>query len=133
MKNREISMDKRVLNLERINRLMVSAICGSALFFLLGAAAEPGPVRAQAFQLVDADGNVRAELTTNNEATGLFVHDDSGTVRIGIAHFAHGGSGVALHGPDSRGAAVLYLKGEGSLRFFDAEGNVTDQVPAIRP
>jgi hypothetical protein len=38
--------------------------------------------------------------------------------------------GVALHGPEGKGTAVLYLKGEGSLRFFGAAGNVTDQFPA---
>ncbi len=32
------------------------------------------------------------------------------TTRVGVAQFAHGGGGVALYGPDSKVAAVLYLK-----------------------
>ncbi len=48
-----------------------------------------------------------------------------------MAQFAHGG-GVALRGPDSKGAAVLYFKDQGSLRSFDSEGQVTNQVLAVR-
>lgn len=127
------SLEDRVRDLERTNRLMAIAIGITILLFLLGAATETDVVRSQAFQLIDENKNLRAELTTDEEATGLFIHDTSGTVRIGIAHFSHGGSGVALHGPDSRGAAVLYLKDQGSLRFFDTDGNVTKQVPASNP
>lgn len=127
------TLEDRVRKLERTNRMMAVALGGTILLFLTGAATEPGAVRSQAFQLIDANENLRAELTTDDEATGLFIHDASGTVRIGIAHFSHGGSGVALHGPESKGAAVLYLKDQGSLRFFDADGNVTDQVPASKP
>lgn len=127
------SIEDRVLSLERMNRLMAGIFAGAVLLLLVGAGSEPAVVRAQAFQLVDADDNVRAELTTDDEATGLFIHDETGTIRVGIAHFSHGGSGVALHGPESKGAAVLYLKGDGSLRFFDIDGTVTDQFPGTEP
>jgi hypothetical protein len=43
---------------------------------------------------------------------------------VGGTLFAHGGGGFALHGPEAKGAAVLYLKGDGNLTFFGAEGEV---------
>lgn len=49
---------------------------------------------------------------------------DLGDTRVGAAQFAHGGGGYALHGPGGRGAAVLYLKDEGSLTMYDADGAV---------
>ena len=144
-------LDARIARLERMNRVLIATV---VLVFtgviLVGAGKAPGKVTASAFELVDTDGRVRATLTMTDDGpllalrdetgrdrlslshesdgTGLFVADATGTTRIGVAQFAHGGGGVALHGPDSKGAAVLYLKGEGSLRFFDAEGNVTAQV-----
>ena len=48
----------------------------------------------------------------------------------GVARFAHGGGGVALHGAESRGAAVLFLKdGAGSLTFYDESGETRQRVP----
>ena len=55
--------------------------------------------------------------------------DETGGTRLGAAQFAHGGGGYALHGPEMKGAAVLYLKGEGSLSMYDAEGELTDRFP----
>jgi hypothetical protein len=72
----------------------------------------------------------RVALLHEADTDGLFVMDAEGTTRIGVAQFSHGGGGFALHGPESKGAAVLYLKGDGSLRFFDQEGAVTNQVLA---
>ena len=72
----------------------------------------------------DAEGVTRLALFHEAEASGVYVSDETGTTRIGIAQFAHGGGGVALHGPESRGAAVLYYKDDGSLRFFDGNGAV---------
>ncbi len=64
------------------------------------------------------------------EQTGLFLRDAEGTVRLGAAQFAHGGGGCALHGEESKGAAVLYQKGgKGSLSFYDEAGGVTHRVP----
>lgn len=117
-------------------------------------ASDPVPevVRARRVQLVDAEGRVRAEPGIDAEgAAGLFVldaagrtratvvHDDSqsglflldaeGTVRVGAAQDAHGGGGFALHGPEAKGAAVLYLKDEGSLTFYAPDGAVLERIP----
>ena len=121
----------RVAKLERQNRLLTMTVAATVVALLLAATGEPDIVRAYGFELLDASGKVRAELAATDEAVGLFIKDDEGTTRIGIAQFAHGGGGVALHGRDSKGAAVLYLKDTASLRFFDVEGNVTNQLLAV--
>jgi len=151
--NRELS--DRVRRLERTSRLLLAIAAGLGLALVLGSAPEnaaPASIRAQRIELVDPDGAVLAALGTDGEgATGLFIHDPKGqlrlslahdadqsalfirdadgTVRIGVAQFAHGGAGVALHGPDSKGAAVLYFKESGSLSFYDHDGNTTMRVP----
>ena len=82
----------------------------------------------------DSAGASRASLFTGSAASGLHVMDSSDTTRIGVSQFSPGRSGFALHGPASSGAVVLYLKENGSLRFFDASGTVTNQVlsaPAV--
>ena len=53
-----------------------------------------------------------------------------GTTRVGIAQFAHGGGGVALHGEQSRGALVMYYKDSGSVRFFGQNGDVLREIAA---
>lgn len=83
------------------------------------------------FSLRDQDGVERIRLFHQADASGLFVKDHHDTTRIGIAQFAHGGGGVALHGAESKGAAVLYFKESGSLRFFDTYGSVTNAVMAV--
>ena len=52
-----------------------------------------------------------------------------GTTRVGVAQFAHGGGGFALHGPEAKGAAVLYLQGDGSLTFYGPDGDVQARYP----
>jgi len=127
-----------------------------ALLVALGCQDRPdgtGTVRARRFEIVDADGAVQAVLGADGEGsvglfvydadsvvrlsvthdssqTALFISDDEGVVRIGVAQFAHGGGGVALHGRASKGATVLYHKGTGRLTFYDEAGSVTERVPA---
>ena len=108
-------------------------------------------LRTSSLEVVDTQGNIVALLDQRDGRTGLFlmdekstprvsvfhaddtdgiyVDDDQGVTRIGVAQFAHGGGGFALHGPESRGAAVLYYKNAGSLRFFDTDGKVIQEVP----
>jgi len=148
-------LERRTAQLERTVRALLLTIGAGAVGLVLTAATKPDVVRAHAFELLSEDGAVRAELTIRDGEPGLYLKDPSGTdrvaifhridasgiyvldaegvTRIGVAQFAHGGGGVALHGPGSKGAAVLYLKGTGSLRFFDADGTVTNQVLGSRP
>ena len=114
----------------------------------------PDVLRAQKFELVDDTGKVRMELRMddnepvaalkdekgrdrvlivhNPEATGLFIRDADETTRIGVAQFPHGG-GIALHGPDSKGAAVFVLMNDRPrLTTYDSDGMVTNQWPSQR-
>ena len=137
------------------NTLLLCSVIALSAVVIRGYFVDGDVVRSQSIQLVSAEGKVLAELSAEDGDPGLFLKDDDGVnraalfhtddgtglyindadslTRIGIAQFAHGGGGVALHGPESKGAAVLYFKDEGSLRFFDAEGEVTNQVTARKP
>jgi hypothetical protein len=149
------SIEHRLRRIEVRNRLLSATIGGLLLILVIGMNASPTNVRTSSVQLVDPNGAVRAELILEDgqprfvlkdssgvdrlklfhgeDGTGLYIADEGGTTRVGIAQFAHGGGGVALHGPESKGAAVLYFKNEGSLRFFDAEGKVTNMIAASKP
>ncbi|KPJ86392.1 MAG: hypothetical protein AMS18_15690 [Gemmatimonas sp. SG8_17] len=127
------ALEARVIYLERTNRLLLAAamILGALLVagFRYGSEPVADVVRAHRIQLVDGSGHVRIDLRHDTTETGLFILDESGGTRIGVAQFAHGGGGFALHGPDMKGAAVLYLKGQGSLTFYDETGEVTHRIP----
>ena len=145
-------IEDRVAQLERSNRRLVTVIVTFAVAVLAGGSYQSGDVvSAEAFHLLDRQGNVVAELASGPEGTGLiirdalgqervklaheseqsglFVLDDTGHSRIGIAQFSHGGGGVALHGEEGKGAAVLYFKGTGTLSFYDAAGGVVHRLP----
>jgi hypothetical protein len=145
----------RVRRLERANRILILVVLAAAFVLVTGATSQgddDDTIRSQRFELVDVDGSVRAvfrtdadgstgifirdpegslrlSLTHDPDQSALFIYDDEGTVRIGVAQFSHGGGGVALHGARSKGAAVLYHKETGSLSFYDKDGNTTTRVP----
>lgn len=125
-------LERRVRRLERANRLLVAAVVGALAWPLVlgaGVATQPDEVTAKRIRLVDDEGRVRMDLRHDAEETGLFIMDEAGDVRLGAAQFAHGGGGYALHGPGGRGAAVLYLKGEGSLTMYEPDGEVAARFP----
>jgi len=80
--------------------------------------------------LKDENGTERVSLFHNAEGSGLYIADETATTRVGVAQFAHGGGGVALHGKDGKGALVLYFKSAGSLRFFGDDGEVIREISA---
>ena len=80
------------------------------------------------FTLLDDQGKQRLVLTHGPDQTGMFLLDAEETLRVGTAQFAHGGGGFALHGPESKGAAVLYLKDSGSLTFYGPDGEVLERL-----
>ena len=129
-----VSLEARIQRLERRQRSLVVLGLTVSIVFLAAGRRDRSPiqdvVRAENFQLVDSAGHVWIDIRHDSTETGLFVLDDAGDTRIGVAQFAHGGGGVALHGPAARGAAVLYLKGGASLTFYDTAGQVTTRLPA---
>ncbi|MBE0593167.1 MAG: hypothetical protein IH616_12275 [Gemmatimonadales bacterium] len=126
-------LEYRVLRLERANRWLGAGLALSLVVclgaFLPPRAQSPDILRARRLQVIDDQGRVRIDLRHDSTETGLFVLDGVGEPRVGAAQFAHGGGGFALHGPGLKGAAVLYLKGTGSLTFFDSAGTVTSRFP----
>jgi len=107
-------------------------------------------LRVRQLQIVDANGNIRAAVSTvdnqpvirlkdesgqdrlalvsDDQQSALLIYDAAGTVRLGASQFAHGGGGYALHGENSRGAAVLYLKQQGRLTFYDEDGGIIRNI-----
>lgn len=151
-------LERRVTHLERQHRtrlLLVAVAAWIALVPIRCAPEREEMLTVRGFRLVDEAGRVRAELRTEGDAVGLYLFDDAGgervslshgseetalflkdargDTRVGVAQFAHGGGGFALHGEEAKGAAVLYLKQNGSLSFYDAEGELTHRVPPPVP
>ena len=129
-------LEDRVRRLERTNRLLV--VGALALVSVAWVTAEREPehfdeITAERVRVVDSEGQTRIDLRHDAEETGMFILDGEGDTRLGAAQFAHGGGGYALHGPGGRGAAVLYLRGDGSLTIYDAEGGVVDRFPGGGP
>lgn len=144
-----------MIRLKKWNSVLLGAVVILVLVGIASLVSERHVLRAQSIQLVSENGDVLAELAVQDgspgfylkddkgmnraalyhaaDGTGLYIMDAKGVTRIGIAQFAHGGGGIALHGQDSKGAAVLYFKDEGSLRFFDSEGAITNQLTARDP
>jgi len=134
METRVRDLEHRIGRLERANRMLAAALSLTVIAVLAAAARAPQTVelvQAKRIQLVDGEGRVRVDLRHDDEETGLFIMDEVGGTRLGAAQFAHGGGGFALHGPDMKGAAVLYLAGgEGSVSMYDRDGNRTARFPS---
>jgi len=144
------TIEKKIVRLQ-IMLWSLTLLFAAILAWLLLAPRTPGTLRAEAFELVDdgrvvavlesrdgnprlafrdSDGVERVQLFHDEETTGLYLADERGTTRVGVAQFAHGGGGVALHGEDSRGALVMYFKESGSLSFFGQNGDVLREISA---
>jgi hypothetical protein len=132
--NRITRLESRMRRLERSTRIvgvglmLAVVVCVGAL--LTADTQSSDIVRVGRLQVVDDSGRVRIDLRHDSTETGLFVLDEDGTPRVGAAQFAHGGGGFALHGAGRKGAAVLYLKGTGTLTFFDSTGTATARFPS---
>jgi hypothetical protein len=142
----------RLDRLERSNRRWKGAVLTGLMLLTIGwALPAEDTVRAEAFELIDGQGRVRALLALEDsnpelhlldedgvrraslvhdaQQTGLFLQDPEGDTRVGAAYFAHGGSGYALHGPGGEGAFVLYLKDTGTLTHYGPGGDVLARFP----
>lgn len=147
-----VPLEKRVRRLEWVNRALLVGLAALLGGSVAWRAPQEEALRAQRIEVLDADGRARvvlavsdgepvveildaegvsrASLADGPEGTALYIRDAEGVTRVGVAQFAHGGGGVALHGPEAKGAAVLYLAGEGSLTFYGEEGEVLARFPA---
>lgn len=148
------NLERRIRALENANRRWRFAALATLVLLPVAWTVHRQPVdriEAQAFALVDARGEalaaltmtdggpslllyddtgvVRASLSHNDDETALYLRDAAGDNRVGVAQFAHGGGGFALHGPEVKGAAVLYYKDGGSLTFYDIDGQILHRFP----
>lgn len=155
MDSRQLEIERRVLALEAQGRRLKMFGLGCLAIALAWTCYSGGlrdEVRARSLTLVNGSDQTYAELKMTEDGPGLFLRDPGGVarlslvhnedetalyirdaddqVRIGVAQFAHGGGGVALHGEAARGAAVLYFKEQGSLTFYDLDGNVVTRIPS---
>lgn len=141
------TLEGRLARLERRNRTLSAGLAAAvaSVLFVSAVPRQDDVIAARRIEMVDEEGRVRAELGIDADGsaglflrdeqgrvrgctihdatqTGTFAMDEEGQIRMGAAHFAHGGSGFALHGPGGKGSTVLYLKGQGSLTFYRADG-----------
>lgn len=153
------ALEQRLRRLEWRNRFLTTAFsCLLLVFFVLAVRAPmmtTTVLRAERFELIDEAGNIHAELdvhegqvgihlkdeegnnrlslTHNTEETALYIKDAKGNNRLAATQSAQGGGSFTLHGPEMKGAAVLYLQGEGVLSFYDDAGQVANQFPVQQP
>lgn len=113
------------------------AACNIALLLVLVARplaeAEPAVapvVRAQAFELVDAQGQVRSRLTLEAGGEAVFrLLDESGTIRVKIGADADGSGIVLLDERTEPGIQMLAEADGGVIRLSDGAG-VTRELTA---
>ena len=132
MQHDAAGLTRRIRRLERVRAVLGGTVVLLAGLLLIAARPDDhtqDTLRVRRLQLTDHTGRVRMDLRHDSTDTGLFILDDAGDTRIGVAQFAHGGGGVALHGPGAKGAVVLYLKESGSLSVYDASGVVIARFP----
>lgn len=126
-----LTTEQRLTRLERSLHRWRALALGLAGLAIVGWSLPSAPedlIQARRIELVDEAGAARILMWHDSTGTGIYLRDDAGDTRVGLGHFAHGGSGVALHGPGGRGGTVLYLKGTGSLTFYDTTGAVRGRV-----
>ena len=93
----------------------------------------PDVVQAKAFQLVDDNGQVRAEMKTNEHGDPSFVLlDRDGKARFDLSFLEDGGLGLHLN--DTNGQAGMSVKksGEPYLSLWDQGGGVSLVASADR-
>lgn len=124
--NVDHALEARLIHMRRNSRLLLAVAnhsgCATSGRLQTRIAPVADVVWVNRIQLVDASGRAGLDLRRNTAAIGMFVVDESGGTRSGVAQFSHGGGRLALHGPDMEVAAVLHLKGSGSLTFCDEAG-----------
>lgn len=144
-------LESKIRHLKMGLFLIGSCLC---LLFVSGAGFLPSVQRAERYEVLDGSGQLRGifgvydegvmirllddsgrekvKIVENGDEVGMFLNDSLGVVRVGVAQFAHGGGGIALHGPQSKGAAVLYYKDSGTLTFYEKDGTARLKIPERR-
>ncbi len=88
----------------------ICVVAAAAAAFAAGKAAAPEVVQAQRFELVDAEGEVRARLSVAPTiGPGLFLYDDRGEVRARLRLTRDGCPTLELWDEDGRGGVAVFV------------------------
>lgn len=128
----DFTVEQRVTRLERQNRrlkLGMVAVMAVVAGLVCLAATEPAAklVRAERFQVVDAQGVVRADLgVVAGAGTGLTLYDPNGGERAGLGVNSNGGTGLRLIDKAGRSRIGLAVDHSGNpkIAFLDEHERV---------
>jgi hypothetical protein len=104
------------------------AVTVAAIAYAAGKTSAPDVIRAQKFELVDAEGRVRAALEVKDDGTAqLELCDEKDRPRAALTHFPDPDDYTCLEFCDETGAELLSL-GEGlggsGMAFHDGSGSL---------
>lgn len=127
---RVAKLEKELARAKRRTRVMlVAAVMTAAGMFLLGAGGEgvQQVVRAERFELVDANGTVRAALGSDSAGRpGLWQYDQNGTTRALLCLGDSGQPGLRLYDQNGTTRASLRLgdSGQPGLGLLDQNESI---------
>jgi hypothetical protein len=126
---------ERLEKLERQNRGLKQATAVALLILsslvLMAQTSAQKVVEANAFFLVDQNGNRRAELSMTQGAPGLIIYG-TGKGRVSLVA-GKGGSGLSLEEPGGKASALLNVVAGASLSLTDDKGSMRLNVHKANP
>ena len=131
-KNNENNISERLTELEHKYTRQKKINLVLAAFLIAGvviAAAEVNPViEAKKIILRDDAGNVRIQLSANDETAEFTLHDSKGTKRVAVGSYANS-SGLAVFDSDKKTRIGLGLSQDGpALGMYNSNGTVIASV-----
>lgn len=106
---------------ERVDSAIATAIAGQPTIFN-----QPlSVVQAQSFNVIDADGNLRAQMSITEDGNGrMILLDSNGAIRSALGPTADGSSFMDLTDPSgiTRARLVVNADGQPEVRLFDDQG-----------
>jgi hypothetical protein len=124
-----------------LSALVTLAFSGVLRPTLAEAQAVPAVVRSRSFEVVDAAGNTRGALATQDDGTiGLFLNDGNGTTRVAASVRPDGTPSIILSDAAHWARAYLTLSADGSptltfaqpqnkLRMVQSDGS--EAIPGL--
>jgi hypothetical protein len=109
-----------VVALTTVNITLV--ILNAALYSVAAPQEDPTVVRAQIIELVDEEGNVRAQLNVESDGSAMFrMRDPSGAIRVKLEASAVGSGLVLLNEATEPGLHALATREKTHLTIREGE------------
>ena len=91
----------------------------------------PKVIRAEAFQVMDSHGTLRARLAVDDGVAALGLLDKDGALLATLGLLPDGRAGLTLYDKDDNARAVLGVKSDGTpgLVLSDRDGKIIWQAP----